>query len=62
VEKKAKVNADYCVGCLLSELIADCKCFLFVGFIFQQVDAPAHTARRKDWLQANCPAFIEKNQ
>jgi len=33
------------------------------GFIFQQDGAAAHTARRtQDWLQANCPEFIEKNQ
>jgi len=33
------------------------------GFIFQQDDALAHTARvTQDWLQANCPGFIGKNQ
>ena len=33
------------------------------GFIFQQDGAPAHTARvAQDWLLANCPGFIEKDQ
>jgi len=32
------------------------------GFIFQQDGAPAHPARvTQDWLQVNCPGFIEKN-
>jgi len=32
------------MGCLLPELIADCKRLLPAGFIFQQDGAPAHTA------------------
>ena len=32
-------------------------------FIFQQDGAPAHTARlAQDWLNVNCPGFIEKDQ
>ena len=54
---------DYSVGSLLLELIADCKCLLPAGFIFQQDGAPAHMASvAQDWLQANCPGFTEKNQ
>jgi len=31
------------------------------GFIFHQDVAPAHMARvTQDWLQVNCPVFIEK--
>jgi len=45
------------------ELIADCKRLLLAGFIFQQYGALAYTVRvTQDWLQANCPGFIEKNQ
>ena len=63
VEEKAKVNADYYAGRLLSELITDCKRLLPAGFIFQQDGVPAHAPRvTQDWLQANCPGFIEKNQ
>lgn len=33
------------------------------GFIFQQDGAPAHTARvTQEWLHANCPEIIEKDQ
>ena len=33
------------------------------GFIFQQDSAPAHTARSAgNWLLANCPDFIRKDQ
>ena len=35
VDVKAKVNAEYYVGRLLPELIADCKRLLPAGFIFQ---------------------------
>ena len=65
VDEKAKVNADYYVGCLLPELIADCKHLKPAGFIFQQDGAPAHTAfLAQDWLNlhVNCPGFIEKDQ
>src|SRR6218665_458426 len=63
VDEKAKVNAEYYVGCLLPELIADCKRLLPAGFIFQQDGAPAHTAfLAQDWLNLNCPGFIEKDQ
>lgn len=63
VDEKAKVDAAYYVGRLLPELIADCKRLLPAGFIFQQDGAPAHTARlAQDWLNVNCPGFIEKDQ
>src|SRR6218665_3531724 len=63
VDEKAKVNADYYVGCLLPELIADCKRLLPAGFIFQQDGTSAHTAfLAQDWLNLNCPDFIEKHQ
>jgi hypothetical protein len=63
VDEKAKVDATYYVGRLLPELIADCKRLLPAGFIFQQDGAPAHTARHaQDWLNVNCPGFIEKDQ
>ena len=59
VDEKVKVDAAHCVGHLLPELIADCKCLLPDGFIFQQDGAPAHTARlEQDWLNVNCPGFI----
>jgi len=33
------------------------------GFIFQQDSAPAHTAHSAgNWLRANCPDFIRKDQ
>ena len=35
LDEKVKMNADYYVGCLLPELIADCKDLLPAGFIFQ---------------------------
>ena len=32
-------------------------------FIFQQDGAPAHTARSaQEWLRANCPDFVAKDQ
>lgn len=63
VDDEAKVNATYYVDRLLPELIADCKRLLPAGYIFQQDGAPAHTARiAQEWLQSNCPEFIEKDQ
>src|SRR6218665_2772196 len=60
VGEKAKVNAEYNVGRLLPELIADFKQLLPAGFIFQQDGAPAHTAFLvQDWLNLS---FIEKDQ
>ena len=51
VDENAKVNAEYYVGRLLPELIADCKRLLPAGFIFQQDCAPEHTAYLvQDWL------------
>src|SRR6218665_3578999 len=65
VVEKAKVNAEYYVGRLLPALIADCKRLLPAGFIFQQDGAPAHRPTAflaQDWLNLNCPGFIEKDQ
>jgi len=45
VDEQAKVNANYYVGRLLPELIADCKYALPNGFILQKDGAPAHMAR-----------------
>src|SRR6218665_2005610 len=45
------------------KLIEDCKQLMPAGFIFQQDGAPAHTARvTQEWLHANCPEIIEKDQ
>jgi len=63
VDEKAKVIAEYYVGRLLPELIADCKRVLPAGSIFQQDSAAAHTAfLAQDWLNLNCTGFIEKDQ
>jgi len=36
---------------------------MLTGFIFQQGDAPAHTARvTQEWLHENCPEIIEKDR
>ena len=60
---KAKVNAQYCVGRLLPELIADYKRLLPAGFIFQQDGTSAHTAfLAQDWLNLTCRGFIGKDQ
>ena len=57
------MNAEYYVGRLFPELIADCKRLLPAGFIFHQDGAPAHTAfLAHDWLNLNCSGFIEKDQ
>jgi len=51
----------YYVGHLLPN--EDCNRLLPTGFIFQQDGAPAHTARcAQNWLRANCPDFITKDQ
>jgi len=50
------------------KLSLNCRSFssnrrLPTGFIFQQDSAPAHTARSAgNWLRANCPDFIRKDQ
>ena len=50
------------------KLSLNCRSFssnrrLPTGFIFQQDSAPAHTARSAgNWLRANCPYFIRKDQ
>jgi len=54
VYEKAKVNADYYVGRLLPEVIADCN-HLPVSFIFQQDGAQRtrHASRR-----TGCRPFV----
>ena len=56
------MDAAQYIARLLPELIADCKRLLLAGFNFQQDGAPARTARlSQDWLNVNCPGFIEKD-
>lgn len=63
VDEKVKIDGTFYVGRLLPDLIQDCNQLLPAGFIFQQDGAPAHTARvTQEWLQANCPDFITKDQ
>jgi hypothetical protein len=64
VEKKAKVNADYYIIKLLPNLMEDCRRILpGEQFIFQQDGAPAHIAAlAQDWIQQNCPEFIQKDE
>jgi len=52
VEEKAKVDCTYYVGHLLPNLLEHCNRLLpCTGFIFQQDDAPAHTARSGPTVQ-----------
>jgi len=44
VDEKAKVNAVYYLDKLLPKLVEDCEQLLLNGFVFQQDNAPAHTA------------------
>ena len=63
IDEKAKVDAQYYLRRLLPQLIEDCNQLKPAGFIFQQDGAPAHTARvTQEWLHANCPEIIEKDQ
>jgi len=63
VEEKAKVDCAYMATCLLPNLVEDCNHLLPAGFIFQQDGTPAHTARSaQNWLRANSPDFITKDQ
>ena len=63
VDEKAKVDAKYYIERLLPELLEDSNNLKPDGFIFQQNGAPAHTARvTQEWLQLNCPEFIEKEK
>jgi len=59
VDEKAKVNASYYVTKLLPIPIKDCRHLLSDNFIFQQDDAPAHTAAlAQDWIEKKCPGSI----
>jgi len=59
----AIIRAQYYVGRLLPELIEDSNQLMPAGFIFQQDGAPTHAARvTQEWLHANCPEMIEKDQ
>jgi len=64
VPEKAKMNAKLYVDNLLLKLVADCKTLLPAGFIFQQDDGPAHTARvaQDCRIATNCTGFISKNE
>jgi len=63
VDESAKVDSAYYVDCLLPSLVEGCIQLLRGGDIFQQDGAPAHTARAtQNWLQINCPDFIDKDQ
>ena len=63
VDEMAKVNASYYVTKLLLNLIKDCRHLLSDNFIFQQDDAPAHTAAlAQDWIMKKCPGFIGKKR
>ena len=63
VDEKAKVNANYYVTKLLSNLIKDCRHLLSDNFIFQQDDTPAHTAAlAQDRIKKKCPSFVGKNE
>src|SRR6218665_2288839 len=67
VDEKAKVNAEYYVGRLLSSRI-NCRLqTLAASWIHlsarRRTSAPAHTAfLAQDWLNLNCSGFIEKDQ
>jgi len=43
-------------------LVDDCKQLLPSGFVFQQDEAPALTARQTQWLKVNCNGFFAKDQ
>jgi len=63
VDQSAKVDSTYYVGRLLPSLVDDCTRLLPSGYIFQQVGAPADTARAtQNWLKTNCPDVIAKDQ
>jgi len=65
VEKKAKVDCRITLAtCFqISSKTAIACCLLPTGFIFQQDGVPAHIARSaQNWLGANCPDFITKDQ
>ena len=61
--EKVKVNAEYYTTTLLPQLVNDCQTLLGNDFIFQQDGAPAHTAHQtQQFLQVNCPDFIERDE
>ena len=63
VDQSAKVDSAYYVGRLLPSLVDDCTQLLPSGYIFQQVGAPADTARAtQNWLKTDCPDVIAKDQ
>lgn len=63
VPDQTKINAGYYNGDLLPLLLEDCNNLLQDNFVFQQDGAPAHTARQtQEWLAANCPDFIGKDE
>ena len=51
VDESAKADSAYYIGRLLPSLVNDCTRLLPSGYIFQQDNAPAHTARAtQNWL------------
>jgi len=57
------MNAKLYVETLLPELVQDCRSVLPSGVIFQQDDAPAHTAKlSQDWNATNCSEFFGKDE
>lgn len=62
VPEKAKVNTECYMTQLLPGLLQDCNELLGEDFTFQQDGAPAHSAQRtQEFLQLNCPDFINKS-
>jgi len=63
VDDNAKVDANYYIDNILKRAIVDCRSQIGEGFIFMQDGAPSHTAgRTQQYLEANAPGFISKNQ
>lgn len=63
VPDKTKVNAGNYIANLLPSLIQDCHNLLQQDFVFQQDEAPAHTAHQTpEWLEAHCPDYVKKDQ
>ena len=63
IPDKAKVNGKLYCEMLLPRLVEDCKSLLPSGFIFQQDEEPAHTAKlAQNWIATNCSEFIGKDE
>jgi len=63
VPDRAKVNVKPLLKLCLLRLIEECQSLPPSAFIFQQDDAPAHTAKlTQHWVVTNCSEFIGKGQ